>query len=95
MPSHRTSSFGWTTSPLGSLRLAVLASLTLVKCISSVLARLNSIAFSIANSYNLATSLSRIRTFFLRLVEEVVKVISSIYENTCTDEARLGNRSLM
>ena len=66
-----------------------------MKCISSILVRSNLIALSIASSYSFATSLSRIRIFFLRVVEEVVRAISSIYKSTRTNEARPRNRSLM
>ena len=45
IPSHRTTSFGSITSLFSSLRFAVLASFPVVKCMSSVFARSNCIAF--------------------------------------------------
>ena len=66
-----------------------------MKYISLVLARSNSIVFSEASSYSLAASLSRIQMFFLRVVEEVVRTISSMYKSTRTNEARPGNKPLI
>ena len=72
-----------------------MAILALVKCISSVLARSNSIAFSLPSLYSLSTSLSRTLIFLKRLVEEVVRAISSIYDKTEQEGAILGNKSLI
>ena len=66
-----------------------------MKCISSVLTRSNLIVLLIASSRSFATSFSRIQIFFLRVIEEVVRAISSIYKSTHTNEVRPGNRSLI
>ena len=55
------------------MRVATLASLDLVKCSSSVLAKSNCIAFWAASSYSLATSLSSILTFLFRLLDVAVR----------------------
>jgi hypothetical protein len=62
----------------GSVRVLSCASLPVVKCINSVLAKSNCIALSAASLYKTLTSLSSSFVFFFRLVDAVVIEMSSI-----------------
>ena len=78
IPSYCTNSLGSITPWLfGSFKLIVLAFFPLVKYISLVLIKSNLINSLDLSLYSLYTSFSRAIIFFLKLVDEVTRAISS------------------